>query len=162
MRTSIESHYPVGPDEVVAARLDTGYLETLCRLTGALEHSVEVDAAAGVSQVRRVMPTDHVPDFARKFTGDTITILESTTWDPPGAAGRGRSGTLRLKVDGAPVTSVMALRLVPTADGTVETADGEITAKVPLVGGRIEKALLPAIEAGTQAQVTAYRRWSEQ
>ncbi len=56
----------------------------------------------------------------------------------------------------------MALRLVPATDGTVETAEGEITAKVPLVGGRIEKALLPAIEAGMQAQVAAYRRWSEQ
>lgn len=159
---STRNRYPVGPDEVVAARLDPGYLDTLCRVTGALEHSVDVDEAAGTSEVRRVMPTDHVPDFARKFTGDTITVVESTTWDPAGAAGAERTGTVRLRVDGAPVTSVIALRLVPDGDGTVETAEGDITAKVPLVGGRIEKALEPAVQAGLQAQVTAYQRWSQQ
>ena len=69
---------------------------------------------------------------------------------------------MRLRVDGAPVTSVMALRLVADGDGTVETAEGDITAKVPLVGGRIEKALEPAVQAGLQAQVTAYQRWAQQ
>ena len=159
---STRNRYPAGPDEVVAARLDPDYLDTLCRLTGALEHSVDVDQAAGSSQVRRVMPTDHVPDFARRLTGETITVVESTAWDPPGAPGDGRTGTVRLRVEGAPVTSVIALRLVADGDGTLETAEGDITAKVPLVGGRIEKALEPAIRAGLQAQVTAFQRWSQQ
>lgn len=160
VRLSIESRYPVSPDDVVAARLDSTYLETLCRRTGALEHTVEVDAAAGRSVVRRVMPTDHVPDFARKFTGETLSVVETTTWDAAGGPGSDRTGTVQLRVEGAPVSTSMVLLVVPEGTGSLETASGEITAKVPLVGGRIEKALQPAIQAGVQAQVDAFAEWS--
>lgn len=150
-------HWPVGPDEVVAARCDPAYLEVLCRRTGAVEHAVEVDGLTTV--VRRVMPTQQFPDFARKLTGEQITLVETTSWHADADADGSRRADVRMHVDGAPVTSTTTAVVRPAGSGAVEQVSGQVTAKVPLLGGRIEKAVLPALDAALEAQVDAYRQW---
>jgi len=150
--------WPVAPEQVVQARCDAGYLEALCRRTGAVEHDVSVTGLTTV--VRRVMPTDRFPDFARKLTGDRITLVETTTWDA-GADGDGaRHGQARLVVEGAPVSATSTTVVRPDGTGAVEVLSGQVTAKVPLLGGKIEKAVLPALEAALDAQVDTYRAWA--
>lgn len=158
MDTRTTLHWPVSPDDVVAARCDEGYLDVLCRRTGAVEHEVEVDGLRTV--VRRVMPTDRFPDFARKMTGERLTLVETTTWQAEAGPDGSRRGEVRLHVEGAPVTSTSTTVVSPSGDGAVEQVTGEVTAKVPLVGGRIEKAVLPALDAALEAQVDAYREWA--
>ena len=150
--------WPVAPQQVVRARCDAGYLEALCRRTGALEHDVRVDGLSTV--VRRVMPTDRIPDFARRFTGERITLVETTLWQPTADAAGARHGEIRLSVEGAPVSAASTTVVRPDGTGAVEVVTGQVTAKVPLVGGRIEKAVLPALEAALDAQVDAYRVWA--
>ena len=150
--------WPVAPQQVVRARCDPGYLEALCRRTGAVEHEVVVDGLR--TMVRRVMPTDRLPDFARKLTGERITLVETTVWQPDADAAGARHGEIRLSVDGAPVSAVSATVIRPDGTGAVEVVTGQVTAKVPLVGGRIEKAVLPGLEAVLDAQVDAYRAWA--
>lgn len=145
---------------MVRARCDAGYLEALCRRTGAVEHEVQVDGLRTV--VRRVMPTDRFPDFARKLTGERITLVETTTWAPEADADGARRGDIRLTVDGAPVSATSTTVVRPDGTGAVEVVSGEVTAKVPLIGGRIEKAVLPALEAALDAQVDTYRDWAAQ
>lgn len=154
IRTTL--HWPASPADVVAARCDPAYLDVLARRTGAVDHSVEVDGLQTV--VRRVMPTDRFPDFAR-MTGERLTLVEKTTWraapDPDGS----RRADVAMHVEGAPVTSTTTTVVRPEGDGAVEQVSGQVTAKVPLVGGRIEKAVLPALDAALEAQVDAYREW---
>lgn len=150
--------WPVPPQQVVRARCDAGYLEVLCRRTGAVEHEVQVDGLRTV--VRRVMPTDRFPDFARRLTGERITLVETTTWQPEADATGARHGEVRLQVEGAPVSSTAATVVRPDGTGAVEQVQGTVTAKVPLMGGRIEKAVLPALQAALDAQVDAYREWT--
>lgn len=150
----------MAPAQVVRARCDASYLEALCRRTGAVEHDVQVDGLRTV--VRRVMPTDRFPDFARKLTGERLTIVETTTWEPQADADGARRGEVRLSVEGAPVTAASSTVVRPDGTGAVEVVTGTVTAKVPLVGGRIEKAVLPGLEAALQAQVDTYRSWSGQ
>ena len=150
--------WPVAPQQVVRARCDAGYLEALCRRTGALEHDVQVDGLSTV--VRRVMPTDRIPDFARRFTGERITLVETTLWQPTTDAAGARHGEIRLSVEGAPVSAASTTVVRPDGTGAVEVVSGQVTAKVPLIGGRIEKAVLPALEAALDAQVDAYRAWA--
>lgn len=152
--------WPVAPQQVVRARCDAGYLEALCRRTGAVEHDVQVDGLRTV--VRRVMPTDRFPDFARKMTGDRITMVETTTWQPEADADSARHGEVRLTVEGAPVQATFATVVRPDGTGAVEVVSGEVTAKVPLIGGRIEKAVLPGLQAAMDAQVDTYRVWAGQ
>jgi hypothetical protein len=149
--------WPASPDDVVAARCDEGYLEAVCRRTGALEHSVTVDGLRTV--VTRVMPTDRFPDFARKLTGDRLSLTETTTWAPEPGPDGSRSGVIELDVAGAPVRAAFTTHVHPDGPGAVEQVRGDVTAKVPLVGGRIEKAVVPGIEAALAAQVDAYEAW---
>lgn len=158
IRTTL--HWPALPDDVVAARCDPAYLEVLARRTGAVGHSVEVDGLRTV--VRRVMPTDRFPDFARKMTGERLTLVETTTWRPDADPDGARRADITMHVEGAPVTSATTTVVRPGGDGAVEQVSGQVTAKVPLVGGRIEKAVLPALEAALEAQVDAYREWKGQ
>lgn len=156
IRTTL--HWPAPPADVVAARCDPDYLDVLCRRTGAVEHDVQVDGLRTV--VRRVMPTDRFPDFARKLTGERLTLVETTTWHAEPDADGSRRADVSMQVEGAPVTSSATAVVSAEGDGAVEQVDGQVTAKVPLVGGRIEKAVLPALEAALEAQVDAYREWA--
>ena len=156
MKTTLR--WPVAPQQVVQARCDAGYLEALCRRTGAVDHSVTVDGLRTV--VTRVMPTDRFPDFARRLTGERITLVETTTWQPQADADGARHGEIRLSVEGAPVTATSATVVRPDGTGSVEVVSGEVTARVPLLGGRIEKAVLPALEAALDAQVDTYTSWA--
>jgi hypothetical protein len=149
--------WPDPPHHVVAARCDEGYLAEVCRRTGALDHAVAVDGLRTV--VTRVMPTDRFPDFARRLTGDRLTLVETTTWSPDVAADGSRSGDIRLQVEGAPVQARFTTVVSPTGQGATEQVEGEVTAKVPLVGGRVEKAVVPGLEAAMAAQVDAYEGW---
>jgi len=149
--------WPVGPDDVVAVRCDHSYLEVLCRRTGAIEHDVQVDGLS--TTVTRVMPTEGFPDFARRLTGERLTLVERTTWAAAADADGSRRAEVTMHVDGAPVTSATTVVVRPGGGGSVETVSGRVTAKVPLIGGRIEKAVLPALEAAAAAQVDAYTQW---
>lgn len=152
---STDLRWPAPPDEVVGARLDEAFLTAVARRTGALDHEVRVDGLR--STVRRVMPTDRFPDFARRLAGDRLTLVETTTWAPDPTATGGRTGVVELEVDGAPLRARFTTALEPSAgDGTVEQVRGEVVARVPIVGGRIEKAVVPALEAAMAAQVDTF------
>lgn len=160
MNMSTTLQWPVPPEAVVAARCDPGYLAVLCRRTGAVDHDVDVDGLT--TTVRRVMPTDQFPDFARKLTGERVTIVERTTWHADADADGSRRGDVDLRIENAPVTATTTIVVRPDGDGAVEIVEGVVTAKVPFVGGRIEKAILPALEAAIAAQVDAHEEWGAQ
>ncbi|WP_336923936.1 DUF2505 domain-containing protein [Aquipuribacter sp. SD81] len=149
--------WPASPDDVVAARLDEDFLAEVCRRTGALEHSVAVDGLRTV--VTRVMPTDRFPDFARRLTGERLSLTETTTWAPDAQPDGARTGVIELEVAGAPVRARFTTAVRPAGGGAEEHVQGEVTAKVPLVGGRVEKAVVPGIEAALAAQVDTYEAW---
>jgi hypothetical protein len=165
LRLTDEIRYAADPDAVFAMLSDPDFQDSKCRATGALEHSVEVepDDDGGVTiTTSRSMPTDQLPDFLRGLTGGTLTVVQVETWDPPDGDG-GREGTIEVEISGAPVSMHGTLRLAPdgTGDGarTVETIDGELKAKVPLIGGRIEKAAEPAVRAAVRAERRTGTAW---
>jgi hypothetical protein len=108
------------------------------------------------------MPTDQLPDFLRGLTGGTLTILQVETWDPPDGDG-GREGTIEVEISGAPVRMSGTPSMVPdgTGDGieTVETIDGDLKARVPLIGGRVERAAEPAVRAAVGAERRTGTAW---
>jgi hypothetical protein len=165
LRLTDEIRYAADPDTVFAMLSDPDFQDSKCRATGALEHSVEVepDDEGGVTiTTSRSMPTDQLPDFLRGLAGGTLTVVQVETWDPPDGDG-GREGTIEVEISGAPVSMHGTLSLAPdgTGDGarTVETIDGELKAKVPLIGGRIEKAAEPAVRAAVRAERHTGTAW---
>ncbi|APX32424.1 hypothetical protein BH708_06465 [Brachybacterium sp. P6-10-X1] len=107
------------------------------------------------------MPTDKVPDIARRFVGSTITIRETQTWSAPEPDGS-RSGTMELEVAGTPAGLKGSLRLAPTGELTCSVdIDGDLVAKVPLLGPRLEKAAVPYVSTVLRAEEKSARTYAD-
>ena len=83
--------------------------------------------------------TVDLPGFARKVLQPTNTMTQTDRWSAPDDGG-GRDGTFEIDVAGAPIEVSGTMRLAPEGDGrTRQTVRGDLSVKVPLIGGRIAK-----------------------
>lgn len=182
MRISETVTLPGHPDQVRDLLLNVDFQQEKCRRSGAVdvqtafepqgpqdadpEDDAETGGDAPVLVVRRTMPAADLPDIARSLVGETLDVVETYTWDPlerdAGASGHGAS--LGITVEGTPVRFVgsVLLEQVPSDDGATHTrqrVEGELTAHIPLIGGRIEKAAAPALLAGLRVEESLSREW---
>lgn len=150
MRLDVLLRYPGDPHRVAQLLADPAVLDRLLAASDAVSHDVRVDGAADgrfVVVVERVLPTDELPDVARRFVGGSMRLRQVDTWEAPAADGS-RSGTTELEVPGAPVRASATTALRPVRTGVVpgrgvhteHSVSGTLTASVPLIGGRIERA----------------------
>jgi uncharacterized protein YndB with AHSA1/START domain len=161
VRLKAELRYDAGPAEVFAMLTNPAFQERKLAATGALAHEVEVahrDDGGAVVTTSRTMPTDQVPDLVRNLVGPTLTIVQVEDWGPAGADG-GRSGTVTAEVSAAPVRLTGTLRLAAAGAGTVESLDAELKARMPIIGGRIERAAEPAITLAVEVEEREGRAW---
>ena len=148
-------------DEVHALLTDQAFQEAKCAATtdgGAT--SVDITRNAGGQRVRtsRELPSDGLPDVARSFVGDHLTVIEVHDWSGPAADGS-RESALDIHVKGAPLTVKGTLRLEPSGSGTAEVLDAELKANVPLIGGRLEKAAAGPIKTAIEIEIGLLREW---
>ena len=161
MRLTAEISYAAAPAAVFEMLTQAEFQERKCAATGALSHEVEVeeyDDGSAVIRTRRTMPTDQIPDFVRTFVGTTLDVVQVDDWGPAGPDGA-RDGTAVVEIQGAPVRFAGSLTLRPAPGGALETIDGDVKASVPLVGGRIEKALEPALQAAIRVEQREGTGW---
>lgn len=136
-----ELHYNADPGTVFTMLTDPEYLGRKAVAANAIRHeaSVSHDGDQVTIRLLRVMPPD-VPDFVRRFVGDTIDLDQTDVWEPAGPDGS-RDGTVAIDMKGAPVTLRGTMRLAPDGRGTVATVNAKIKASVPFVGGKIEESV---------------------
>jgi hypothetical protein len=167
VRLTAEISYAADATAVFEMLTQVEFQERKCAATGALSHEVEVeeyDDGSAVIRTRRTMPTDQVPDFVRTFVGSALDVVQVDDWGPAGPDGA-RDGTAVVEIQGAPVRFAGSLTLRPAGGGgaggagTLETIDGDVKASVPLVGGRIEKALEPALRAAIKVEQREGTAW---
>ena len=97
-------------------------------------------------------------EFAKSMVGETLKVTETQDWGPAGADGS-RRGTVAMAVAGAPIALTGTLAIAPGGAGTVEQLDAELKARVPLIGGKIEKAAAPPIEEAIEIEATTAQEW---
>jgi Protein of unknown function (DUF2505) len=161
VRLRAEIRYDAAPNDVFAMLTDAAFQERKCAATGALESEVEIERFAdggATIRTRRTMPTEQVPDFARTFVGRTLDIVQVDDFGAPDGEGR-RDGTVVVEIKGAPVRFAGSLALGPSTPGTLQALDGDIKASVPLVGGRLERALEPALQAAIRVEQREGTAW---
>ncbi|MBC3762826.1 DUF2505 domain-containing protein [Quadrisphaera oryzae] len=150
MRLDVLLRYPGDPRRVAQLLSDPAVLDRLLTASDALSHEVDVTGGPEgrfVVVVERVLPTDELPDVARRFVGASMRLRQVDTWEVPEADGS-RSGTTELEVPGAPVRARATTALRPVRTGVVpgrgvhteHSVSGTLTASVPLLGGKIERA----------------------
>ncbi len=160
MKIARTAEYDATPEEVFAVLRDPLFQEAKCKATAAVryEASVEPSGESTVIRTERILPSDGLPEFAKGMVGETIKVTETQEWGPAEADGS-RRGTVAMVVAGAPIALNGTITLAPGGPGTVETFDADLKAKVPLLGGTMEKAAAPPIKDAIDIEVAQAKEW---
>lgn len=160
MRITERIEHKAPPDQVHAMLIDPVFQEERCRRSGSLHHDVEVEATdeGPVVVTRRQMPTHDLPDVAKRFVGSTLNLVETMRWGNSDAEGDWEAA-YTLDVESTPVSMVGGIHLRPEGAGTVHSVDGELSAHVPLVGSRIERAVQPLVVSALELEAQLSREW---
>ncbi|MEO6142382.1 MAG: DUF2505 domain-containing protein [Dermatophilaceae bacterium] len=160
MKITATFDYAGTPHDVFAMLIDEEFQARKCVATGALSHSVSVRAQDDRTVIvsNRELPTDGFPDFVKSLVGATLAVTETQDWGPAGPGGA-RQGRLTVDIAGAPIDLAGTLSLAPAGEGSVESVEGELKARIPLIGGKIEKAAAPAIESAIRAERETGQAW---
>ncbi len=145
----INKRYPLPTDAATAAALlaqESTYAEAARRL-GATAHSesVTTEGDGFTTNAAMTVPTKGVPAVAAKFVGESISVQHSEKWSAPAADG-GRKAPMTVTLEGLPIRCKASLTLVPTGSTCELDFDGEITASIPLVGGKLAQAAADPLE----------------
>ena len=160
MQVHEETQYTATPQELFAVLSDPQFAQARASESGALEHTADVEEVDGTTRIvsSRTISTGSMPETARRFVGSTVVVEQVEQWAAPAADGS-RDGTAVLTVRGVPVSFDGTMTLRPSAGGCTHVLDGQLRAKVPLVGASIEKALGPIVSSMVRSEAALARTW---
>ncbi len=160
MKIANTVEYAASPTEVFEVLSDTKFQEAKCAATAAIKYSANVKTSGDrtVITTERIVPSAGLPDFAKSMVGETLKVTETQDWGPASDDGS-RQGTVEMGVAGSPLSLKGTLSLKPGGAGTVETLESELKAKVPLIGGKLEKAAAPPIEQAIAIEHETAKEW---
>lgn len=161
MELKMSASYDATPEEVFAIVTDATFREQACEKTKALSYEVQVSESGGdtVVRVQREMPSDEVPDIARKFVGQTLTVVQTETWHPAKPDGS-RDADVKGEIANTPVTLKGTASISSGGAETVQAINLDIKVAVPLIGKKIEPFVVDAIRAGLQKEHDLGRDWN--
>lgn len=163
MATKFEytQHFAASPSELFSVLAQEDFILAKCAATGSLSTQAKV-TEAGANQGEtltsvRVLPAD-LPAPAKSLVGDTITVTETQVWSAPGPDGS-RTATVTVEFSGPMgFTGTLELAPAPTGASTITTR-GVFTAKVPFIGGKIEKVAAEQTERYLAAEERVAGEW---
>lgn len=160
MKISANLDYAATPNQVFAMLADEDFQSRKCAATGALNHSVSISAEGDHTIIvsSRDLPTDEFPAFVKNLVGATLAITETQNWGSADTDGT-RQGTLTVDIAGAPIELNGTLSLKPGGQGSVQSVQGDLKARIPLFSGQIEMAAAPAIESAIGVEREIGQAW---
>lgn len=153
MKISAIIDYSATPHDVFTMFADEEFQNRKCKATGALSHTVSIttqDERTVIVSTRQ-LPSDRFPHFVKSMVGDSLHVTETQDWGPTGADGT-RHGTLTVDIAGAPVHLHGTLALAAGGPGSVETIEGDLKARIPFLGSRVEEAAAPAVQSAIRVE----------
>ena len=139
------------------------FLRSVSEHVGGALVSVTVDgdtSAAFVLTAVRTLPTDRLPEMAKKFVGSSLTVTQTENWAAPAADGS-REASVDLSVGGVPLKVSAIQRLVAVAEGTRVDVDGSVSSSIPFLGDKIAKSAEPMIGKALTIQAAQAGKWIE-
>lgn len=147
--------------QVIATLSDRGFAEHLTKVAnGTLnEFTVNGDIAESFTLTTvRSVPTDRVPDFARKFVGASIEVTQVEEWTAPDADGS-RVATVRITISGVPVTVTGTEQLTAQGETSQLAVDAKVSSSIPFIGGKLASAAEPYIGKALNLQADQVNAW---
>lgn len=161
MTVSAEQTVNAPVDKVVATFVDEAFNRHVAERGGATLVSQTVDGetsgAFTVTTVRS-MGADKLPDIAKKFIKDGLTVTQVDSWEAPEQDG---SRTVRtdIAVGGMPASGEGTQRLEAQGEKTKVSVDVALTVKIPLVGGKVAAAAEPYVGKALSLQSREADAW---
>ena len=150
--------YPGTVDEVVAMYLTPAYLERRFGqfvVDGSSTVSVEGER---VSFAGTVCP-ELIPAAAARFVKSDLRVTFTEEWATNEAGATSRTS---VTVDGAPVSVEATSTLNPSDAGSAREVSGNLSVRVPLLGGRIEKEAVAHLGRVVEHEQALAAQWLEE
>lgn len=163
MALSASTTLPHSVDRVAAVFANEDFQRHTSELVGGTLESFKVDGdVAGVFSTTsvRTLPTTRLPEVARKFVGESLTVTQLETWEAPAADGS-RQSSISLKIAGAPLDVSAVQRLIADGGNTRVELEGSVTSSVPFLGGKIADAAEPMVGKALNIQSQQAQAWLE-
>jgi hypothetical protein len=163
MELKLSASYDATPEEVFAMVSDTTFREQACEKTKALSYDVKVSESGGdtIVRVQREVRANNVPDIARRFVGQTFTLVQTETWHPANADGS-RDADVQGEISGTPVTITGMERIAAEGDSkAVQSINLDVRVAVPLIGRKVEPFVVDALRYGLQKEYELGRSWHD-
>ena len=148
-------------DKIIATLTDKAFAEHLTSLaSGTLSDFTVAGDTAGAFTLTtvRAMPTDRVPDIARKFVGASITVTQVESWSAPAADGS-RTATVKIDVAGVPVSVSGTEKLAASGENTEFAIDAKVSSSIPFIGGKLASAAEPYLGKALNLQASQVNAW---
>ncbi len=94
-----------------------------------------------------------IPDFAKRFLGESTQVVQQDTWDIGAKTGR-----LEIEIKGVPVKVSADMTLKDEGKGSANNLKWNLSCGIPLVGGKLEKVVADDIQAKSKADIAASRK----
>ncbi|MDX2972114.1 DUF2505 domain-containing protein [Kribbella solani] len=161
MELKLSASYDATPEEVFAIVTDPAFREQACEKTKALSYDVRVSTSGGdtIVSVTRKMEAVDIPDMAKKFVGETLTVVQTETWHAAAADGS-RTADVTGEISNTPVTLKGTARIATSGARTVQSIDLDVKVNVPLIGKKLEPTVVEAIESGLRKEHDLGREWA--
>ena len=150
--------YPGTVDEVVAMYLTPAYLERRFGqfvVEGSQTVSVEGERVSFAGTVRPEL----IPAAAARFVKSDLRIAFTEEWTTNEAGATSRTS---VTVDGAPVSVEATSTLTPSDAGSAREVSGNLSVRVPLLGGRIEKEAVAHLGRVVESEQALAAQWLEE
>ena len=133
------------------AYFERKYQDLGFRNVQVLEHTV--DARKFRIKVRYSAPNSApLPDFAKKFLGETNEITQSDTWDLEKKTGR-----IEAEIKGVPVKVFADMKLADEGAGSANTLKWSLSCGIPFIGGKLEEVVAGDIKGKSKADLAKSR-----
>lgn len=150
--------YPGTVDEVVAMYLTPAYLERRFGqfvVDGSSTVSVEGERVSFAGTVRPEL----IPAAASRFVKSDLRVTFTEEWATNEAGATSRTS---VTVDGAPVSVEATSTLSPSDAGSAREVSGNVSVRVPLLGGRIEKEAVTHLGRVVEREQALATNWLEE
>jgi len=144
MKFDIKARYPAPAATVLKMFMDKDFHTRKLQVLGIAKSRVLDHAASGDDfriKVERKVPLD-APALVKKFIPAETTVVSEERWNSVK-----KTGAVKVEPVGVPVEIKCTARFADDAQGTTITYAFDVTAKVPFVGGALEKFIAADMES---------------
>jgi hypothetical protein len=143
-------------ESVYTLLTDPDFLVERCLQLGELEASCDVEEKSDMTVVKltRKLESD-LPRFLAKIMGPVQTMHITEHWRSDNENGWG--GEYTFEIEGQPVSISAKFELYPTDSGSCYSIEHHVSAKVPLIGRKLEKFIHTQAEQGCSAELDYLR-----